>query len=142
MINPDMNSPNLAPFAPLREILFFRNSDLFPAKPPSSWNSKVGLTLGRGFLYFVDMKNVTASEARKNWFRLLDEALRGEVIVVQRKGRRLVLRQEEMDKKRNGASTRQYKKLLRVPDVDAADRWTWEWKGAAGGLVSRRRAAR
>jgi antitoxin (DNA-binding transcriptional repressor) of toxin-antitoxin stability system len=88
------------------------------------------------------MKNVTASEARKNWFRLLDEALRGEVIVVQRKGRRLVLRQEELDKRRNGAPTRQYKKLLRVPDVDEADRWTWEWKGPAGGLVPRRRAAR
>jgi antitoxin (DNA-binding transcriptional repressor) of toxin-antitoxin stability system len=30
------------------------------------------------------MKQVTASEARKNWFRLLDEALDGEVIAVQR----------------------------------------------------------
>ena len=40
------------------------------------------------------MKKVTASEARKRWFRLLDDAASGEVIVVERKGRRLVLRRE------------------------------------------------
>jgi hypothetical protein len=43
-------------------------------------------------LYIVRMKKVTASEARRQWFRLLDEAAQGEVIVVQRNGRRLVLR--------------------------------------------------
>jgi len=41
------------------------------------------------------MKKVTASEARRQWFRLLDEAAQGEVIVLQRRGRRLVLRREE-----------------------------------------------
>lgn len=88
------------------------------------------------------MKNVTASEARKHWFRFLDEALRGEVIVVQRKGRRLVLRREDLNDTGDGAEARQYKRLLRVPDADEADRWSWEWRGPERGLVSRRRRAR
>jgi hypothetical protein len=100
------------------------------------------LTFFIGFLYIVHVKNVKASEARKHWFRLLDEALGGEVIVVQRKGRRLVLRLEESNEKGNGSDTRRYKKLLRVSDADRADRWSWEWRGPEGGLVSRRRAAR
>jgi antitoxin (DNA-binding transcriptional repressor) of toxin-antitoxin stability system len=102
----------------------------------------IALTSSSRFLYIVHMKSVNASEARKNWFRLLDEALRGEVIVVQRKGRRLVLRREELNDKKIGVKTRQYKKLLRVPKAGEADRWSWEWKGPAGGLVARRRAAR
>lgn len=87
------------------------------------------------------MKHVTASEARKNWFRLLDEALRGEVIAVQRKGHRLVLRREEAAKSRNTKDARQYKRLLRVPDAEKADRWSWDWRPERG-LVSRRRSTR
>lgn len=94
------------------------------------------------FLYIVHVKNVNASEARKHWFRLLDEALEGEVIVVQRKGRRLVLRREESTDKKNGGDTRRYKNLLRVPDADRADQWSWEWQGLERALVSRRRKAR
>ncbi len=93
-------------------------------------------------LYIVHMKNVTASEARKNWFRLLDEALDGEVIAVQRKGHRLVLRREELADNRNAKGTLQYKRLLRVPSAEKADRWSWEWRGAESSLVSRRRTAR
>jgi len=88
------------------------------------------------------MKTVTASEARKNWFRLLDEALDGEVIAVQRKGRRLVLRREELTDNRNAKGTRQYKRLLRVPGAEKADRWSWEWRGPERSLVSRLRTAR
>jgi hypothetical protein len=86
------------------------------------------------------MKNVNASEARKHWFRLLDEALEGEVIVVQRKGARLVLRREESKERKNGSEMKQYKNLLRVPNADRADQWSWEWKGSESALVSRRRA--
>lgn len=100
------------------------------------------LTLFSGLLYVVHMKNVNASEARKHWFRLLDEALSGEVIVVQRKGSRLVLRREEPNEKKHGPETRQYKRLLRVPHADEADRWSWEWRGPQKGLVSRRRGER
>jgi len=88
------------------------------------------------------MKNVTASEARKNWFRLLDEALDGEVIAVQRKGHRLVLRREELSQTSNAKGARQYKRLLRVPGADKADGWSWDWRGPERSLVSRRRSAR
>ena len=75
------------------------------------------------------MKNVTASEARKNWFRLLDEALNGEVIAVQRKGRRLVLRREELADNRMQGEPGSIKQLLHVPMHEKADRWSWEWRG-------------
>jgi hypothetical protein len=104
--------------------------------------STVTLTTDCRILYIVHMKNVTASEARKHWFRLLDEALRGEVIAVQRKGHRLVLRREEVANSRNAKGARQYKRLLHVPDAEKADRWSWEWRGPERGLVSRRRSAR
>jgi len=85
------------------------------------------------------MGNVNATDARKHWFRLLDEALNGEVIIVQRRGRRLILRREESDKNRKGSESPQYKNLLRVPNADHADRWSWEWRGSRNGLVARRR---
>ena len=87
------------------------------------------------------MKKITASEARRQWFRLLDEAAQGEVIVVQRKGRRLVLRREEVGKAKAASPGRGYRRLLRVPRVDQADRWSWEWK-PEGGLAPRRAPAR
>ena len=87
------------------------------------------------------MKEVTASEARRQWFRLLDEAAQGEVIVVQRKGRRLVLRREDMGKARAASPAPKYRRLLRVPHVDQADRWSWEWKGK-GALAPRRAPVR
>lgn len=99
------------------------------------------LTIDRCILYIVHMKHVTASEARKNWFRLLDEALRGEVIAVQRKGHRLVLRREEAANARTTKGARQYKRLLRVPDAEKADRWSWDWR-PENGLVSRWRSTR
>jgi hypothetical protein len=37
-------------------------------------------------LYIVRMKRVTASEARRNWFRLLDEVAAGAVVVIERGG--------------------------------------------------------
>jgi antitoxin (DNA-binding transcriptional repressor) of toxin-antitoxin stability system len=88
------------------------------------------------------MKKVTASEARKQWFRLLDEAAQGEVIVVHRKGHRVVLRREELDDAGTDATHPAYRKLLRAPDADAADQWSWEWRGPARGLTSRRASAR
>jgi hypothetical protein len=86
------------------------------------------------------MKTVTASEARRQWFRLLDEAAQGEVIVLQRKGRRLVLRREEVSRAR-ATSHSAYRRLLRVPRPDQADRWSWEWRPKAG-LTPRRAPAR
>jgi antitoxin (DNA-binding transcriptional repressor) of toxin-antitoxin stability system len=87
------------------------------------------------------MEQVTASEARRQWFRLLDEAAQGEIVVVHRKGRRLVLRREETDKAKRTSMRPAYRRLLRVPRVDQADRWSWEWS-SEGRLASRRAPAR
>ncbi|MCI0545682.1 MAG: hypothetical protein L0027_00175 [Candidatus Rokubacteria bacterium] len=88
------------------------------------------------------MKKVTASEARKQWFRLLDEALQGEVVVVERKGRRVVLRPEASKRAAAAPAARRYRRLLRVPRPDEADRWTWQWRGPGRPLVSRRTRVR
>ena len=87
------------------------------------------------------MKQVKASEARKHWFRLLDDALRGEVIAVERRGQRIVLRREDLNDTRKAKNSTQYKKLLRVPRADEADQWSWEWR-PGGGVGLRRRSAR
>jgi len=85
------------------------------------------------------MKNVKASEARKHWFRLLDDALRGEVIAIERKGGRILLRREESSDRKNAKRSQVYKKVLKVPRAEEADRWSWEWRGPRH-LVSRRRS--
>ena len=100
------------------------------------------MTARRPLMYIVRMKQVTASEARKNWFRLLDEALDGEVIAVQRKGRRLVLRREDVAKSPHTKASRKYKRLIHVPDGEKADQWSWDWRGSEHGLVLRRRSKR
>lgn len=99
------------------------------------------MTADANDLYVVRMKKVTASEARRQWFRLLDEAAQGEVIVVQRKGRRIVLRSEDAGRAKAASPGPRYRRLLRVPRADQADRWSWEWKPERG-LVPRRVPAR
>jgi hypothetical protein len=80
------------------------------------------------------MKHVTASEARRNWFKLLDEAANGEVIAIQRANKQLVLRlYKEME------STPDYKRLLKAPKPDEADRWGWQWTQAKGLEPTKRR---
>ncbi|MGD8322560.1 MAG: type II toxin-antitoxin system prevent-host-death family antitoxin [Gemmatimonadota bacterium] len=78
------------------------------------------------------MKRVTASEARRNWFRLLDQVVEGEVVVIERKGRRIQLRREEGEVR----DVPDYSRLIRAPDDAAdADRWGWEWPGEEGDVV-------
>ena len=84
------------------------------------------------------MRKITVSEARKHWFRILDDAAKGEVIVLERKGRRLVLHREELDKPGTEAKGPDYRRLLRAPDADKADRRSWEWRGPHGRLFPRR----
>jgi hypothetical protein len=71
-------------------------------------------------LYNVHVKRVTASDARKNWFRLLDEAVKGEVIAIERNGSRLILK---LDKRKK--SIPDYKKWIRG-NWDNADKWGWK----------------
>lgn len=93
------------------------------------------LVRARARWYIVHMKRITASEARRNWFRILDEVAAGAVVAIERHGRRIVLRREE-----SGASAAgdrpDYGSLLRVPDAGDADAWGWDW-GPDGELSPR-----
>jgi antitoxin (DNA-binding transcriptional repressor) of toxin-antitoxin stability system len=81
------------------------------------------------------MKRVTATEARKNWFRLLDEVAEGEVVLIEREGSRLVLKLDEQ--REPSAKIPDYRGLIRVPHADEADQWGWEWDGSPEGLRPR-----
>lgn len=72
-------------------------------------------------MYPVDMKRVTATEARKNWFRLLDEVAAGEVVLIERGGARLRLALAEPAEP--SAKIPDYRGLIRVPDADSVDQW-------------------
>jgi antitoxin (DNA-binding transcriptional repressor) of toxin-antitoxin stability system len=72
------------------------------------------------------MKRITASEARRNWFQVLDRVAAGEVIVIERKGRRIVLQRE--DEGASAGPLPDYAALIRpVADVNRAADWSWEW---------------
>jgi prevent-host-death family protein len=74
------------------------------------------------------MKSVTASEARKNWFRILDEVANGEIVVVRRNEKRIILSLEKRKKK----AIPNYKGLIGGNDLDNADKWSWDWTPAKG----------
>lgn len=80
------------------------------------------------------MKRMTATEVRKQWFRLLDEVAEGEVILIERDGARLVL---QMEDPREASKIPEYRGLIRVSNPDEADRWGWEWDGSPEGLTPR-----
>ena len=74
------------------------------------------------------MKSVTATQARKHWFRLLDEVAEGETVLIEREGARLILQlagPRELEGK-----VPDYRNLIRVKDGDQADRWGWQWNGS------------
>ena len=96
------------------------------------------MTVAHSSCTLYTVKKIAASEARKQWFRLLDEAARGETIVLERHGRRLVLRREETESARTAKPAVDYRRLIRVPHVREADRWSWEWRGPDRPLASRR----
>jgi antitoxin (DNA-binding transcriptional repressor) of toxin-antitoxin stability system len=79
------------------------------------------------------MKRVTASEARKNWFRLLDEVAAGETVVIERKGRRIVIRRESAARARRERPD--YSALLEVSEPERAAEWRWEWAGPEGDVT-------
>ncbi len=88
-------------------------------------------------MYIVHMKRLTATQARRHWFRLLDEVADGEVVLIERKGRRIVLRREEQARPRGAPSDEDYGRLLTVPDLDRAETWRWEWVGPGAELAVR-----
>ena len=83
-------------------------------------------------MYVVHMKRVTASDARRNWFRLLDEVAAGEVVRIERSGQTIVLRREEKAMVREPVPD--YSDILRAPSAAEADRWGWAWEGAGEDL--------
>ena len=85
------------------------------------------------------MKRVTASDARKNWFRLLDEAAAGEKIVIERRGRRIVLSREELEEKEERMEIPDYRVLIHVPNAEEADCWSWDWSEDGVELVGKPR---
>ncbi len=76
-------------------------------------------------MYVVHMKRVTASDARRDWFRLLDEVAGGAVVSIERGGRTILLQRAPHPKGR--APAPDYTRLIRAPNAAAADRWSWEW---------------
>lgn len=76
------------------------------------------------------MKRITATEARRNWFRILDEVAAGAEVMVERAGKRIVIRREERGS--GPAGVPDYSSILRIPEPDHADRWSWEWPGPEG----------
>jgi antitoxin (DNA-binding transcriptional repressor) of toxin-antitoxin stability system len=78
------------------------------------------------------MKRVTASDARKNWFRLLDEVAAGEVVSIERGGRTILVQRAPASKGREPAPD--YSSLVRATAVEDADRWSWVWRGPDGDL--------
>jgi len=86
-------------------------------------------------MYTVHMKRMTATDARKNWFRLLDEVVEGEVVLIERDGARLVLQLAEQGKPI--AKVPVYQGLIQVTDTDEVDQWGWEWDGSSEGLQPR-----
>jgi hypothetical protein len=77
------------------------------------------------------MKKVTASEARKNWFRLLDEVAAGGTVAIDRHGTRVLMVREETAP----VGVPDYRELLSVPEADRAHAWGWRWEGEEGELV-------
>jgi hypothetical protein len=73
------------------------------------------------------MKRVTTSQARKNWFRLLDEVIDGEIVVMERRGARILLKRDLARGTRESIRYPNYRKILQAADADQADRWHWEW---------------
>jgi hypothetical protein len=82
------------------------------------------------------MKRMTASDVRRNWFRVLDEVLAGETVAIERDGRRVFVSAEDDRAPEARAKTPDYSDLVRG-DVEHADGWSWEWPGAEGELEPR-----
>jgi antitoxin (DNA-binding transcriptional repressor) of toxin-antitoxin stability system len=77
------------------------------------------------------MKRVTASEARRNWFRILDEVAAGEVIVIERNGRTIKLSRESAAGRVREVPD--YTGLIRAPKAaEHAERWGWDWSEEEG----------
>lgn len=77
------------------------------------------------------MKRITATDARRHWFEVLDRVAAGEVMMIERNGRRIVLRRE--DEQEGAGPLPDYAALIRpLADTNRADDWSWEWTEEGG----------
>lgn len=84
-------------------------------------------------LYNVHVKHITASEARKNWFRILDEVVAGETVVLERHGHRVLI--QRAPSRVSEPPPPNYAAHLKVVDrAEHADEWSWDWSPARGAL--------
>lgn len=70
------------------------------------------------------MKSLTPTQARKNWFRLLDEVADGEVVEIRRGEKRIILRCERSE---SPSEVPDYSDLIQGDGIDQADQWGWSW---------------
>lgn len=77
-------------------------------------------------MYIVHMKRTTASEARRNWFRILDEVAAGETVSLERNGRRILI--VAADESAEERTVPNYSGIIDAPDADEADQWSWAWR--------------
>ena len=80
------------------------------------------------------MKRVTATDARRHWFRLLDEVAAGEVVAIEREGRTILLQRAPTRVAREKAPD--YSSLIRASRAEGADQWRWVWPGPEKALRS------
>ncbi len=92
-------------------------------------------------MYIVHMKRMTASEARRRWFAVLDEVAEGEIVAIIRKGKRIILRRDDPPHG-NRRKLPDYASILRIPNADRADSWGWEWTTSGVNLRVRERRKR
>jgi hypothetical protein len=80
-------------------------------------------------MYTVHMRRVTATQARKDWFRLLDEVAAGEEFVIRRNEVDIILSRRDTRKRKRVPD---YSKWFTGLDVSNAHRWTWDWDPETG----------
>lgn len=82
-------------------------------------------------MYVVHVRRTTATDARRGFFRLLDEVLAGETVVIERKGRSIVLRAENIRSKQS-VRPAEYRRVLGKQGmgwIKEIEGWTWGWEG-------------
>ena len=85
-------------------------------------SSSLALSLGP-HLYAVHVKSVTATQLRKDLFRLLDDVVAGEPVVVERKGRRVELSLAPLSTQEIEEGRPDYSDLVAAAEVQDADLW-------------------
>ena len=79
----------------------------------------------------IFMKQLSATEARRNFFHLLDEAARGHPVFIEKRG--VVIRMtRERKSDRKSFSGFDYKPYFKGETLDDADRWSWDWNPEKG----------